>query len=177
MDKRNRVMNPTQPTPKSVVAYKIKAMKRIFPRTVALENGCIEWTGPTNWRGYGTTHYNDGLFKSDKVHRVFYYLQVGIIPPLMTIDHMCNNTKCVNVEHMQLATRADNTRRRNKDPSMIEYCKRGHHLAGDNLIITWRGRKEVHVRTRKCRACHNEEARLYRAKKKSELTKLKKGNH
>lgn len=45
-------------------------------------------------------------------HRYSYEMHVGKIPEGLTIDHLCNNTKCVNPEHLEVVTRKENTRRR-----------------------------------------------------------------
>lgn len=41
----------------------------------------------------------------------------------MEIDHVCNQRRCVNVEHMQLVTHAENMRLAGERRTV---CKRGH---------------------------------------------------
>ena len=158
-----------------VCKYKLKAAQRLVTRSKPLDNGCIEWLGSKNQRGYGTMAYNDGEFKTDKVHRVAYHLFVGDIGS-MTIDHLCGNTLCVNVEHMMLATKAENTRRGNKPLDMIDYCNKGHKYEGDNLRMRWTGSGTKRKWVRSCVTCKRANHRDYLARRKA-LTNLKEGNH
>jgi hypothetical protein len=47
----------------------------------------------------------------DLAHRVAYRLTVGEIPDGLTVDHLCRNRMCVNPDHMELVTLAENGRR------------------------------------------------------------------
>src|SRR5205809_7157419 len=57
-----------------------------------------------NSRGYGYL-YVDG--KSWSAHRYAWTLERGPIPPGLTVDHLCRNRACINVEHMELVTRGE----------------------------------------------------------------------
>lgn len=74
--------------------------------------GCHLWTGCYDHR------FEYGQFKlwPQKViamaHRVAWVIAHGRIPELMEVDHLCRNKWCVNVAHLDLATRRENLRRR-----------------------------------------------------------------
>ena len=67
--------------------------------------GCLVWTGATDPAGYGRIAF-DSRFQG--VHRFAWEQKHGPIPDGMVIDHMCWNPACVNVEHLRLATNAQN---------------------------------------------------------------------
>lgn len=79
-------------------------------------SACIE----TDWHimrnGYGIRGHR-------LAHRVAYETQVGPIPKGLEIDHLCRNRACVNVEHMEVVTHAENMRRAFQRRT---HCKHGH---------------------------------------------------
>ena len=68
-----------------------------------LDNGCWEWTGYYNNRGYGLTSFDGRTWLA---HRVAYFLNCFKIPPI--VMHKCDNTKCVNPDHLKGGTQKDN---------------------------------------------------------------------
>lgn len=74
--------------------------------------GCWLWTGARTTAGYGTFSVDSG---SVYAHRWSYEHHVGPIPEGLTIDHVhargCRHTHCVNPEHLEAVTQAENNRR------------------------------------------------------------------
>jgi len=85
----------------------------------------------------------DNTRKNEYAHRVSYKAFIGDIPDKMPLDHLCNNTKCINPDHLEIVTTAENNRRKTKPncgicgakkdyrygkPLCIE-CKRRHGRA------------------------------------------------
>lgn len=90
------------PTPELLTA-------RFWRRIQALENGCWEWTGTRNEKGYGLVQIRGG--RNRRVHRVIYELLIGPIPTPLIPDHVCTNPWCANPLHLEPVTVAENTRR------------------------------------------------------------------
>lgn len=113
---------------------------------------CWEWTGQLDAHGYGTVKTPDARTQS-KAHRVSYELMVGPIPEGLVIDHLCRNTVCVNPDHLEPVTTAENTRR--GLPGMRRpTCYRGHEWTEDNIFPKPNGGRE-------CRRCRNAAKRAY----------------
>ena len=91
------------------------------------ETECAEWMGSTNMRGYGwigvSLPTTPKQSKVVKAHRLMFALFYGFdaLPTgvdgremdgsLPVMDHICENTSCVNPLHLQTITHADNARK------------------------------------------------------------------
>lgn len=114
------------------------------------ESACWLWTAGGGADGYGR-FWLDG--RMVLAHRVAYALTVGPIPEdegsasAIISDHVCRNRRCVNPSHIDLVTRAENTRRGDGGAWQRRktHCKHGHEFTDENTI-----RRGVH---RVCRAC------------------------
>lgn len=84
--------------------------KRITPEKYIVnpETGCWEWAERVNGDGYG---YGFERGKQFYAHRRAYEELVGPIPANFDIDHLCRNRKCMNPEHLEPVTHAENIRR------------------------------------------------------------------
>ncbi len=126
----------------SVMEYKWKAgslpgptspaLRRIWAN-VRLTDGCWVWTGSIHPdSGYPREISVDGSRKrSGRLYRpqrlMFHWFKYAI-PPDFTVDHLCNNRRCVNPDHMESVTHGENASRGNKKA----YCKRGHKQTSEN---------------------------------------------
>lgn len=74
-----------------------------------VESGCWEWRGHIDRNGYGKAYDPARQVgnRLDWAHRVSYRNHVGPIPAGRELDHMCENTACINPEHLQPLTKAE----------------------------------------------------------------------
>lgn len=70
---------------------------------------CWAWIRSINPKGYGRATFASG--KTGLAHRKYYENHIGPIAKGMQIDHLCRVTRCVNPEHMEQVTPAENIRR------------------------------------------------------------------
>lgn len=67
-------------------------------------SGCWLWLGADNGCGYGK-------FRGRYAHRISFELAKGNIPARMHLDHKCRVRCCVNPDHLEPVTNAENARR------------------------------------------------------------------
>jgi hypothetical protein len=82
---------------------------RRFMEKVSVGEGCWKWTAATNRDGYGMIGVGR---KGERSHRVSFRLFNGDIPAGLSVLHTCDNTGCVNPEHLYVGTQAQNVRDR-----------------------------------------------------------------
>jgi len=82
------------------------------------KTGCWEWIGALGEDGYAALK-KDG--KRWRAARFFVEYYKNKIPLGYTVDHLCFNKKCVNPEHLEVVTQAENCRRRRV--SKLDYNK------------------------------------------------------
>lgn len=113
---------------------------------------CWEWTGSLHPRGYG--YFTAKGKKGWRVHRYAWTNLVGPIPEGMTLDHLCRNKRCVNPDHMEITTPAENNLRGGSMSALNArktHCKRGHEFTPENTE-----RQYNKNGGRRCRTCRLE---------------------
>lgn len=115
-------------------------------------NGCLNWTGAVEKTGYGRVKFDGRI---EMAHRAAWIHVYGPIPPRLVIDHTCHaedcradeacaHRRCVNVDHMELVTIGENTRRGNSPTAIAArtgICKRGHSLTDPDNVKVRDGRR------------------------------------
>lgn len=81
---------------------------RLLKRRLIASTGCWLWKGALS-AGYGTVGIAPQISRS--AHRLAYIAFVGPIPKGLEIDHLCGIPSCINPEHLEPVTRAENCRR------------------------------------------------------------------
>jgi hypothetical protein len=69
---------------------------------------CWNWQRYKDDKGYGVIKRRGQNYQA---HRYFYEKHNGKIPEGLQLDHLCRNTSCVNPDHLEPVTGAENTRR------------------------------------------------------------------
>lgn len=124
------------------------ALPQRFWAKVQMTDTCWIWTASVTSRGYGT-YWLGG--RSQLVHRLAFEALTGPIPDGLTIDHLCRVKRCINPDHLEAVTSAENTRRAYAD---VTHCLRGHEFTPENTI-------HKRDRGRNCRTCYNAARRLH----------------
>lgn len=125
--------------------------KVLFPEN---KTNCWEWAGSKNPHGYAQLNIDGKIYRA---HRFIYEFWFGTIPKKGIIHHKCNNTSCVNPEHLELFnSQIDHLE---KTPSFLlgrkhnsykTHCKYGHPYSGTNLY------KRPDGKGRDCKICREE---------------------
>lgn len=130
-----------------MLAFKDDRLPRRFWRkaSVSTDTGCWIWNASQLPGGYGCFHNPGG---SRVAHRAAYEALVGPVPNGFELDHLCRERLCVNPEHLEPVTHAENMARGVQ--ANATHCQRGHEFTDDNIY--WQGRG----RWRACRSCRKE---------------------
>lgn len=146
---------------------------RVSETSTYQQTPCWEWIGFVSANGYAQF----GLRIENKpytflCHRLMYTLFVEVIPDGLIIDHLCRNTRCVNPVHLEATTSKVNTARgvwqKKRGPALVDFCKYGHEMTGDNVQIgAWKPNRLSGVR-RYCRECRRLKQRQYMARKRTQ---------
>ncbi len=97
---------------------------------------CLVWTG-AKYKGYGRFHPTND--RTRIAHRWIWEQLRGPIPAGLTLDHLCRNRSCVNVQHLEPVTQNVNSKRSpfvtSTRNARKTHCVRGHEFTADNTYI------------------------------------------
>ena len=118
---------------------------------------CWMWLAGTFSRGYGVFQWHN---KARLAHHFVYEKLRGPVPKGLELDHLCRNTSCVNLSHLEAVTHRENVLRGDgvaAHRARQTHCKRGHALTEENVYLYPRGGN------RACRVCRDAAGKKRRA--------------
>lgn len=142
-------MKPVVPSPRLIERFMRKVSKDV-------DTGCWNWTGFKDRKGYGRFQY--AATDARVAHQIGYGLFVGHIADGLQLDHLCRNTSCVNPEHLEPVTAAENMRRR---AGLKTHCPQGHPYDEENTYLPPSGSPV-------CRICRRRTQRVVKEREKAE---------
>lgn len=91
-----------------------------------LKGPCHLWTGPDSGKiGRGAGYPRmclDG--QTVAVHLVAWTNEHGYIPGRKTLDHLCKNRMCINLDHLEMVTMKENAKRRDARNGVVTRRRR-----------------------------------------------------
>lgn len=124
------------------------------------ENGCRLWIGQS-FETHGNRYGLFQVFKKgdDRIrvpaHVFSFELEHGPVPDGLVLDHKCRTGLCVEENHLEPVTDAENILRGNGAPAVNArktHCLNGHELTTDNVWSRYDGR-------RACKQCDRNRVR------------------
>ncbi len=139
------------------------AIERFVEKVELQDDGCMVWiggrVGPDRaYGGFYAGRKERGESGKCRAHRWSYETFVGPIPDGLQLDHLCRNGLCVNPDHLEPVTAAENIARSRGNANKT-HCLRGHRLTTQNTYLDSKGH-------RSCLICRRAAHRKYRANKK-----------
>lgn len=121
---------------------------------------CWIWQLGQSGKGYGC-EWDRVRRRMVAAHILAFERSYGPVPSGLELDHLCRVRLCVNPDHLEPVTHAENIRRgkggeRNR---LKTHCVRGHEFSGHNLVF-----EDGRRRCRKCLVIRQQE---HRARKKA----------
>ena len=136
---------------------------------MVLTEPCELWAGAMEKTGYGRRKVAGKMWMA---HRYAYFLEHGDIPEGMVIDHLCFNRACVEVSHLRVLSREENSARHwpgctcppcSPERRRLTECSRGHDVSE-----AWQRRKPHGGNlVGKCLQCDRRRDREYSRRRKA----------
>lgn len=97
-----------------------------------VSTGCLFWVGTRDRDGYGKTKVNRRPWLA---HRLSWALHNGPIPDGAVIRHRCDRPACVNPNHLEIGSQADNVRDRDERGRTVVPVRAGGEWTGDHREV------------------------------------------
>jgi len=118
---------------------------KVYPEP---NTGCWLWGGAVGGNGYSTSYLHGQVMSA---HRAMHLAVLGPVPKGWQVDHVaargCTSPLCVNPEHLEAVTQAENLRRQGE---AVTACPKGH--AYDESNTGWQRSRTG--RSRYCKECN-----------------------
>jgi hypothetical protein len=101
-----------------------RAQVRYIEAPLGHDTPCWLWQLTTSDQGYGLERTRSG--RMVKAHRVYYEAQHGPVPLGLQLDHLCRVRHCVNPDHLEPVTGAENVRwglKTKLTPEIVRYIR------------------------------------------------------
>ena len=103
--------------------------ERFWAKT-RVEGNCWIWTGRLQPGGYGLVSRTiEGKRRSFLAHRYSYQIAKGEIPAGLLVRHSCDVRRCVNPDHLDVGTHAQNSR------DAVERGRLAQKLCADDVRV------------------------------------------
>lgn len=139
----------------------IPPLTRVLSNCKINENGCWEYQARSKGGGYCQFSVNN---KHVYVHRFMYEYYYDNIDYSLVIDHICRNPRCVNPDHLQQITQAENVHRGFTGINMSSktHCPQGHEYNKENIYL-YKSKKGLF--SRHCKICNKDTQKRYSKRK------------
>ena len=111
-----------------------KTLQRFMSKVSISEHGCWLWTGAKTCDGYGKLEVHGHTVYA---HRLAYEHWHEPIRDGLRVLHTCDTPKCVNPDHLQQGTQADNVADMYAKNRQVILCGEHHGSAKITAIIVY----------------------------------------